>query len=535
MEQLTTQKALPFVRTQAANGITRTALRVSEGEAPVGEAPVEAQPLATFIHLSDLHICDTQSPARVEFLDRYADPDYPSRAIIDYVGTYRPQEFLTLQVLEAMVQSANQIETGPLLGKAIDGVLITGDVIDNGQANELSWYKTLLEGGPVAQQSGDPEVIEASHATHPNFTDQHYYKPDSSNGQRSDEMFGMVQLPGLVKAAHSEFEATGLKHNWYAIHGNHDAMLQGTVGPDATLDAFVTGNQKLNGIIEGASLEEVFAPFSEVGPSAYPPVELMTTVEVTPDPNRRFVNMDDWVDTHLNCEHDHGISQGASHAYWTRDFNIDGEGGTVRVIALDTVNPWSGWQGCVDRTQFMWLSDVLEESKDKYVVLTSHHPLVDLVNGYTPAGEEEPALEAEVRQLLGEHPNVILWVAGHVHDHNIGFAKASQGEHGFWQIRTGSHMDWPQQSRVIEIAKTIDGRIAIGTVVFNHAGTTLLNLSELAAATVDDLENPLYLAGISRVLAANDWQRFAGREALEVLEGKPEDRNAWLWLQDPLA
>jgi hypothetical protein len=189
----------------------------------------------------------------------------------------------------------------------------------------------------------------------------------------------------------------------------------------------------------------------------------------------------------------------------------------------------------LDSTQFLWLSDVLEDSKDKYVVLTSHHPLVDLVNGYTPAGEETPALEAEVRQLLGEHPNVILWVAGHVHDHNIGFAKAAQGEHGFWQIRTGSHMDWPQQSRVIEIAKTTDGRIAIGTVVFNHAGTTLLNLSELASAKADDLENPLYLAGISRVLAANDWQRFAVREALEVLEGKPEDRNAWLWLQDPLA
>ena len=535
MKNLTTNSALPFVRTQAENGIARTALTVTNGEQPTGEAPVAAKPLATFIHLSDLHICDTQSPARVEFLDRYADPDFETRAMIDYVGTYRPQEFLTLQVLEAMVQSANQIETGPLLGKSIDGVLITGDVIDNGQANELGWYKTLLEGGSVAQQSGNPEVVEASHATHQNFTDQHYYKPDSSNGNRTDELFGMVQSPGLVDAAHAEFEATGLKHKWFAIHGNHDAMLQGTVGPTPQLNEFVTGNQKLNGIVEGAALEAVFAPFSEVGPSNYPPIDLMTTVEVTPDPSRRFVNMDDWVDAHLACEHDHGISQGAKHAYWTRDFNIDGEGGTVRVIALDTVNPWSGWQGCIDRSQFMWLSEVLADSKDKYVVLTSHHPSVDLVNGYTPEGQEPPALEAEVRELLGEYPNIVLWVAGHVHDHRISFAKAPQGDHGFWQIRTGSHMDWPQQSRVIEIAKTADGRIAVGTVVFNHAGAPLLNLSELADATAQDLESPLYLAGASRILAANDWQRFAGSEALEVLQGEPGDRNAWLWLPDPLA
>ena len=534
MEHLTHKLSLPFARTQATNGMARTSLHVSQGEAPVGESPtnlegVEVKPLATFIHLSDLHICDTQSPARVEFLDRYADPDYETRAIIDYVGTYRPQEFLTLQVLEAMVQSANQIKAGPLLGAGIDGVLITGDVIDNGQANELGWYKRLLEGGSVAQQSGNPQVIEASHATHPSFTDDHFYKPDSGSDQRTAELFGMVPLPGLVEAAHAEFNATGLKHNWFAIHGNHDAMLQGTVRPNQETQDFVTGNQKLNAIIDGASIEAVFAPFSEVGPASYPPVELMTTVEVTPDASRRFVAMDDWVNTHLECEHDHGLSHGTKVAYWTRDF------GDVRVIALDTVNEWSGWQGCIDRAQFVWLQDVLDDSKDKYVVLTSHHPLTDLFNGYAPEGVEAPALEAEVRELLGEYPNIVLWVAGHVHDHNIGFATAPNGEHGFWQIRTGSHMDWPQQSRVIEIAKTTDGRIAIGTVVFNHAGTAVLNLNELANAGEQELKDPLFLAGVSRILSANDWQRFDGSSSLEVLEGKPTDRNAWLWLPDPLA
>ena len=488
---------------------------------------MDAKPLATFIHMSDLHICDTQSPARVEFLDRYADPDFESRAIIDYVGTYRPQEFLTLQVLEAMVQSANSIESGPLLGAPIDGVLITGDVIDNGQANELHWYSTLLEGGPVSAASGDPLRVEASHSSTEPFVDDHYYKPDAPMPNRAGELFGMPQAVGLAQAAQEPFNATGLKHKWFAIHGNHDALLQGTAKPNAESQAFVTGSQKMNGLVDGADVMEAFAPFGEQGPAAYPDLNIMTTVEVTADESRYFISLEDWVDTHTDCGHDHGLTPDQETAYWTRDF------GQVRVVALDTVNEHSGWQGCLERGQFDWLSGLLESSKDFYVVLTSHHPLQDLVNGYAPDGIESPALAQEVSALLSNYPNIILWVSGHVHDHNISKAAAPSGEQAFWQIRTGSHMDWPQQSRVIEIAKTADGRIAIGTTVFDHAGSELLELADIPKA--GNFEDPLQLAGISRILAANDWQRFDGSNSLEVLEGAVTDRNVWLWLQDPLA
>jgi hypothetical protein len=67
-------------------------------------------------------------------------------------------------------------------------------------------------------------------------------------------------------------------------------------------------------------------------------------------------------------------------AHYYRDF------GDVRLIALDTVNPFGGWQGCIPREQFEWLKVLLEESTDKYVMLTSHHPLQDLFNGYVPEG-----------------------------------------------------------------------------------------------------------------------------------------------------
>jgi hypothetical protein len=146
-----------------------------------------------------------------------------------------------------------------------------------------------------------------------------------------------------------------------------------------------------------------------------------------------------------------------------------------------------------------------------------------------PEEVSAPALEEEVARLLEKHPNVILWFAGHVHDHKNSQRKNSDGSHGFWEIRTGSHIDWPQQSRTIEIVKSSNGKIAIGTVVFDHAGPVIFN------GTPDELADPVALAGLSRLLAANDWQRQNGGPfALELMEGQPEDRNIWLWANDPL-
>ena len=125
----------------------------SEGRNSI--SPLVRKPLLSLIHISDTHICDAQSPARVEYLDRYADPHHPASSLLGtLVGTYRAQEILTTQVLESMVQSANMIDQAPLTGAFIDAVLITGDVTDNAQINELNWAATLLSGGILTPDSG---------------------------------------------------------------------------------------------------------------------------------------------------------------------------------------------------------------------------------------------------------------------------------------------------------------------------------------------------------------------------------------------
>ena len=167
-----------IVRSKAVTESRWTDLVMDSGEIAQGAEPRERKTLATFIHLSDLHICDAASPARLEFMDRLADPDSPLSALVPYVGTYRAQEFLTTQVLEAMVSAVNEITHAPMTGAPIDAVVITGDVVDNSQSNELHWYKTILDGGTVNPKSGHGSKSEAAHSSNPDRYDIHYYHPD---------------------------------------------------------------------------------------------------------------------------------------------------------------------------------------------------------------------------------------------------------------------------------------------------------------------------------------------------------------------
>ena len=117
--------------------------------------PASSTPLLLLHHLSDLHVCDAQSPTRPEYLDRHADPDSPIRAQVGTIGTYRPHAMLSPHVVESMIQSLNSITQGPLSGHPIAGAIITGDTTDNAQKNEVDWYLALLDGLEICPDSGD--------------------------------------------------------------------------------------------------------------------------------------------------------------------------------------------------------------------------------------------------------------------------------------------------------------------------------------------------------------------------------------------
>lgn len=151
-------------------------------------------------------------------------------------------------------------------------------------------------------------------------------------------------------------------------------------------------------------------------------------------------------------------------------------------------------------------------------MILSHHPAGDLFNLYDPNNEGRVG-EKEVVELLLAEPRVILWLAGHRHQHKIDLYTANDSA-GFWHIKTASNIDWPQQGRAIEILET-ESEVLIVTHVFDHLGERDPDLN----VTDFDWRN---LAGISRLLAANDWQRRSGNFFIEKNEGSRSDRNVIL-------
>ena len=499
-------------------------LNAAPGEELIGTTPSpNAIPVLSLIHISDLHICDAQSPARVELMDRYADPHNPMSQYIPFVGAYRAQELMTPQTLESMIRTVNSIRTGMFSDRPIDAVVATGDVTDNAQSNELQWYLTLMHGGQIHPDSGDFTRWEGVASEDPETYDRNYWNPEGTpEGCEEDyprALYGLPKVPGLTAAVRKPFMATGLHHAWFATHGNHDGLLQGTVPPDAALEAVAVGGSRLVELGADVNLQETFAGWNMVGPAKYVEPISGTYRAQSADPRRRLNAPDDWAKLHLSCGHGgHGLSEENANfgtKYWSTDL------GVVRLISLDTVNIHGGWQGSLDEVQFEWLKTMLSDREPKYFILLSHHPLHSLINDYTPVGRRI-AVE-ELKEELLKHDRIILWLAGHDHDNRIKFI-GEEGKYGFWQIMTSSLIDWPQQGRLVEILEDQD-QIVIATSLIDHQSPT-----DLDAAT-SDLGNPVNLAGLSRILSANHWQRRKDNEFhVELAAGEPTDRNRILWL-----
>ena len=505
-------------------------LEIAPGEDLIGDAPsADAVPLLTFIHISDFHLCDAQSPARVELMDRFADPHHPMSEMVPFVGAYRAQEILTPQTLEAMIRTVNSIKHGFHSEKPVDFVLATGDVTDNAQANELDWYFTLMEGGRVHPDSGDRDHWEGVAQRDPEKYDRSYWNPEGTPPGCEDDfprsLYGFPVVRGLTHAVRQPFNATGLLHKWFATHGNHDALLQGTVPPNAELVGIATGDKRLIALAPDLDLGQAFGGWNMVGPAHYASPQGGTFRDQNSDERRRFNEPSDWAKLHLQCldkGHDgHGLTQinaDEGTKYWFRDI------GDFRLISLDTVNINGGWQGSLDYTQFIWLKTLLSESVLKKCILFSHHPLQTLFNDYAPEGADRRVAREEIEEELLQHSCIIAWFAGHDHDNRVRYV-GTEGVNGFWHLLTSSLIDWPQQGRVVEILQDGDD-LLIATSVFDHDSPI-----DLQSAT-SDLSNPVNLAGLSRTLSANHWQRRKKNDFFsELAAGEPEDRNRYLRLK----
>jgi hypothetical protein len=442
--------------------------------APRGRADREVARLG---QVTDAHVRDEESPARVPFLDRLGAP---------LTSTFRPHEALSAQVLTAAVRSLN--------AERPQGVLVTGDLLDNAQANEARQLVGVLEGGVVDPGSGRAGYRGVQNASNP---DGFFYRPG----------LDAPQVPNMLTRAQREFFSPGLRAPWFPALGNHDLLVQGELPPSPDTDAIATGGLALltfDPELE-ALLDELPGRGSPARRGSDPdlrgiPRETIDalladgvpgrTTRVPSDPERRHLRP-----AALIARLRAAAPLPAPATPDRLDYAADVAPG-VRAIVLDTVVRAGGAGGEVVPEQVRFLRRALGRAGDRAIVVVSHHGLHRSRGG------------AAAQALLDGDGRVVAELAGDTHRHAITPVRTSAG--GYWRIVTASLADWPQQTRMLRLVTGRDGARALETWTVDHAG---------GLGTKD-------LPGAARTLSFLDAQ--GGRPAR--FASTRRDRNARLWL-----
>ncbi len=406
--------------------------------------------LSLFV-LSDVQVMDTVSPARCEWVELLAgEPKWQP-----LLHMHRPYEALTHWALAAHVDRVRRQPVAPWSGRPYDLALSLGDNIDNAQANELEAFLAIVAGGRT-QLSACGGVQDAPRAG--GAGPWPYWCPDVA----VDDLWkrqGYPAIPDFLARASAQVVSQGLGFAWASVPGNHDLMRQGTALPEPAIERIAVGEHKL--LLRPAGFDPANpltlfvnepALFSDHG-----------TRQVTPMSTRRAISKREWIAAHARCG---AAGYSGSHAaLGNTDTVIDTE--HARIVLLDTNHPAGDYQGSIGAQQLEWLEQQLGEvdrQPGRICVLASHHGSVSLTNtrGGDPARHPADALTA----LLHRHHSFVAWLVGHRHLHEIKSHPGPKG--GFWEISTGSLIDWPSQTRAVEFMHHGDGQVEVVCTLQDH-------------------------------------------------------------------
>lgn len=484
------------------------------------EPPLATTPILRFVNLSDSHILDDEGSPVIT-------GNYTESALEPSIGNnsaQRLQEEYTDEVLNAMIKTINECNT---TSSPLELMIATGDLTDNMTLNETRRYIDNLDGvesqdtayeancGYLTTDSNGngkldgelPECpaelsalleiptgkqVEDSQALTPDPDDPTYALAPTRSARQIAETFAAsvahgshFTAPGLPAPLRCDASETGcdntkLEIEHYAVFGNHDGSVRGTV--------------------------TMQRPF-QAGPASVGRYFFQS--------QREFVN--EWFYTQSSPGPiGHGFNFAGSRLDDADDRNDGwyafdaGTGDAVRMIVVNTI--WDGViggvhrngqtnaqtkgllggnevtnaigleQGWVSAEQYAWLESELAAAAaaGKPALVFSHHPdrsFADRRLGRTPDLFEGAKTAVQVDELLGRssfadpanatvtHPNTLVaWIAGHTHENLIapcnsgpnGCPLSGSGgvpniQRGFWRVETSSLIDYPQEGRIVEL------------------------------------------------------------------------------------
>jgi len=424
-------------------------------------AGVRLREAARLGHLTDTHVRDEESPARVPFLDRLGPP---------VTSTFRPHEALSAQVLAAAVRALN--------AERPQAVLVTGDLVDSAQRNELEQFLDVLRGGAVDPDSGRRGYRGVQQAAN---ADGLFYRP----------AIDAPRKPDLLTRAQRTFLSPGLRAPWAAALGNHDLLVQGELPPSPRTDAIATGTEAL--LTFDPALEQLVDDLPAARTAADTPdlrgvppevVDRLLARGLPGDPARVPADPDR---RHLR-------ESEVRERLGGRLARVVDVSPALRVVVLDTVDRGGGAAGVLPAAELAALRRALAATpRDRSIVVASHHGLHRAAGG------------GRALALLDRDRRVVAELSGDTHRHEIRRVGRRR-----WRITTASLADWPQQGRMLRLLVGPGGERALETWAVDHAGGV-------------DGED---LAGAARELAHLDAQ--GGRP--NGAAGRRGDRNARLWL-----
>ncbi len=434
------------------SGVAYVRPDMQTGQIGQSNADPSATTLLSFFTMSDIHITDKECSAQVLALGYH----YPEPYTVDGVSAgnsscYSGTVLYTTHVLDAAVQTINALHKQ----ESFDFGISLGDAVNNNQYNELRWYIDVLDGKLITPSSG----------AHIGADGILYQKP--------------YQAAGLDKSI-----------KWYQAIGNHDQFWLGsTLQTDYTRSTHI-GSDVLNidpinysppnwsqilgnrgyymGVVDGST---EFGDVIYAGPESH----YATPPRIAADSSRRALSTGEWMSEFLNSTSrpvGHGFTQqminnefACYHFYPRADIPI-------KVIVLDDIDKSGSAYAALDQSRYEWLVSELEDGQNagELMIICAHIP----INPYAQMPMQSPAkymniwapsaavTQQNLLDTLHSYPNLLMWIAGHVHRNTITPQPSSDGDltKGFWMVETPSLRDFPQQFRRFKIVRNSDNSIS---------------------------------------------------------------------------